>query len=175
VTLVSIGRTGNTRKTIETTVQKGGFPPDASDPRLQSMAGLESLVRSITQNATDILPSSAMSDFGNPGDYRVGVVQGNLEFGPGTGYGLLLVRGELHIIGDMTWNGLILVIGQGVVRWSPGVSVIVHGGLFTARTQESNGSPLAAPTDVVYTVNDSGLIRAANRRFPYNPIATWER
>src|SRR5262249_41039490 len=114
LTLVSQGQTGNTRKTIEVTVRKSGFPENETDPRLKTVAGLENLASSITRNATDIYAGSTMNSSGGPGDYRVVVVDGNLDLGPGAGYGLLLVRGELNIVGNLTWSGLILVIGQGV-------------------------------------------------------------
>src|SRR5207249_2533870 len=106
---------------IEVTVKRGGFPENDADPRLRAVPGLESFVSSISKNATDVLTSATIGDFGNTANYRVAVVDGNLSLGPGTGYGLLLVRGELNVVGNMTWNGLILVIGQGVLRWNPGV------------------------------------------------------
>src|SRR5262249_19874006 len=43
VTLVSLGQIGSSRKTIEATVKKGRFPETDADPRLRSVAGLESL------------------------------------------------------------------------------------------------------------------------------------
>jgi hypothetical protein len=136
---------------------------------------LENLASSITRNATDIYAGSAMSASGGPGDYRVVVVDGNLDLGPGTGYGLLLVRGEVHIVGNLTWNGLILVIGQGVLRWSSGVSGTIQGGLFVAKTRDTNRALLSAPENVSFTITDVSQIKAANRPFPYNPIAVKER
>jgi hypothetical protein len=102
-------------------------------------------------------------------------VEGDLNLGPGTGYGLLLVRGELNVVGTLNWNGLILVIGQGVVRWSPGITGTINGGLFTARTRATDGSLLVTPTDVTYNITDPAQIRAANQSFPYNTIAIKER
>ena len=175
LTLVSIGRIGSTQKTIEVTVRKGKFPETDSDVRLKSIAGLESLAASISRNATDFYTLGTIGSFGMPGAYRIGVVDGNLDLGPGTGYGLLLVRGELTIVADITWNGLIVVIGQGVVRWSPGVTGILNGGLFVARTRAPNGTLLVSPMDVMYTITDASQIKAANQLFPFNPIAINEK
>ena len=52
-TVVSISANWGTRKVIETIVQKGGFPDNINDCRLQAAAGLQSLAASITRNATD--------------------------------------------------------------------------------------------------------------------------
>ena len=173
--LVSIGRIGTTQKTIEVTVRKGKFPETDSDIRLGSVAGLESLAASIARNAKDFSTLGTMGSFGMPAGYRIGVVDGNLDLGPGTGYGILLVRGELTVVGDITWNGLIVVIGQGVVRWNIGVTGVVNGGLFVARTRAPDGTLLVSPMDVMYTITDASQIKAANQLFPFNPIAINEK
>ena len=175
VTLVSLGQIGASRKTIEATVKKGKFPDNDADPRLRSVAGLESLAGSVAKNATDVYTTAAITDFGSAGNYRVALVDGNLNLGPGTGYGLLLVRGDLNIVGRVSWNGLILVIGQGVLRWSPGVTGTINGGLFVARTRATDGSLLVTPADVSYNITDPIQIKAANQSFPYNAIAIKER
>jgi hypothetical protein len=91
------------------------------------------------------------------------------------GYGVLLIGGELTVSGNFTWNGLILVIGQGVIRWNPGVSGIVNGGLFVARTRAANGALLSSPESISFDITDVAQIQAANRRFPYNAIALREK
>ena len=173
--LKSVGQIGSTRKTVEVTVQKGRFPDTDSDPRLKSVTGLESLASSVTRNATDVYTGATLGSIGGPGDYRVIVVQGNLDLGPGTGYGILLLPGELTIVGDITWNGLIVLIGQGAVHWKPGVMGIINGGLFTARTRAADGSLLSTPMDVMYNITDVAQIKAANQLFPFSPIAIKEK
>jgi Tfp pilus assembly protein PilX len=173
--LVSVGQIGTTRKTMETTVQRGKFPENDSDVRLKSVSGLESLAARISRNATDFYAVTTMGSFGNPVAYRIGVADGNLDLGPGTGYGILLVRGELTIIGDITWNGLIVVIGEGVVRWKAGVTGTINGGLFAGRTRAPDGSLLPAPVDVTYNITNVSQIKAANRLFPFNPIVISEK
>jgi len=173
VTLISIGTIGSARKTMEVTIRKGGFPDTDSDPRLRTVNGLEGLAAAIVRNADDIYTGSVLMNSGSPTDYRVVVANGNLELGPGTGYGLLLVRGELTIAGAMRWNGLIVVIGQGVVHTN--AALTIDGGLFVAKTRAANGSLLPTPQGVTFTFNDSAQIQAANQSFPYNPISIWER
>jgi Tfp pilus assembly protein PilX len=175
VTLVSTGQVGQARKTIEVTIQKGSFPRTDSDPRLQTVTGLESLANSITKNATDVYERGTLINVGSPVNYRVVVVNGNLDLGSGTGYGMLLVRGDLHIIGNVTWNGLIVVLGRGMMETDSGTAAIVTGGLFIARTQAPDGSLLAAPADVMFSITDPAQMRMANQSFPYNPIAIRER
>ena len=90
----------------------------------QNAAGLGRLASSIAKNATDLYADGSINPLGDPANYRVLAVDGNADLGPGTGYGILLVRGELSIVGDITWNGLIVAIGQGVVRSNAGCSVV---------------------------------------------------
>jgi hypothetical protein len=159
LTLVSTASNWGLHKVIETTVQKGGFPDNVNDSRLQTAAGLQSLAARITENATDSFSTAAIADYGSPSQYKVAAVAGTTYLGPGTGYGVLLCSGDLNITGNFTWNGLILVIGPGVVHWN-GYTGTINGGFF------SGG---------VYNVTDSGQIRLANQAFPYTPIAIQER
>jgi len=161
VTLLSIGQIGTSRKTMEVTVQHGGFPENSADPRLSTVGGLEDLVRRISTNASDA--------------GQIVVSNGDFDLGPENGHGLLLVRGELNVVGDVNWNGLILVIGKGVMHVNAGATATVNGGLFVARTRASDGTLLGTPADVAYTITDTPPIKAANAPFPYNPILIRER
>jgi len=173
VTLISIASARISSKTIEVTIKKGKFPETPADPHLSTVSGLEALAGSIGRNAMDSYATASLGNVGNPANYRVVVVNGHAELGPGAGYGLLLVRGELNVIGNITWNGLIVVIGQGVIRWN--APAIVNGGVFVARTQAANGTLLSLPQGVSFSVTDANQLRAANRSFPYSPIAVRER
>ena len=191
LTLLSFGQIGASSKAIEVTIQKGKFPnlPDTdtqTDPRLTTVAGLESLVAGITKNATDVFNppsggSQVIGDYGSAADYKVAVVNGDVVLGPGSGYGVLLTRGTVTVAGNFTWNGLILIIGQGVLTWSSGTKGNIHGGLFIAQTRAADGSLLTTPGQITADLNpatifyDVAAIRAANRPFPYNPIAIREK
>jgi hypothetical protein len=159
LTLVSTASNWGVRKVIETTVQKGGFPDNSNDSRLQTVMGLQKLATGITKNATDLFSTASIGDYGSSSQYKVAVVTGNTYLGAGNGHGILLCRGDLNITGNFTWNGLVLVIGTGRVYWN-GYTGTINGGLF------SGG---------VYTVTDVAQIKLANQSFPYTPIAIQER
>jgi hypothetical protein len=159
LSLMSFGSNWGSKKAIEATVQKGAFPDNLADPRLYSSAGRQSLAASITRNATDLFSTATIRGYGTPANYRIAVVNGNANLGPGTGYGILLASGNVNVTGDFVWNGLILIIGTGTLRMN-GYSGTVNGGLFAGG---------------VYTVSDPVQIRLANQSFPYTPIAIQER
>jgi hypothetical protein len=156
MTLRSAGAIGAARKTIDVRLEKAGFPPPANaitlnedvsipglDPRLETPQGAERIVEGILRNATDVYTPGwdqavRLGAIGSPSDYRIVVVDGNCEFGDGAGYGILLVRGELTVYGSFSWNGLILVIGQGVVRSLGTPTAWISGALFLTRTHAAD-------------------------------------
>ncbi len=123
-------------------------------PLLQTPSGLDSLVRSITQNADLVLTPP----LGNPADQRslpsamsasnpmIVVVNGDFNLhGNGTGYGLLLVTGKLDYDPDAFWNGVILVIGKGIFTSSKAGVGVIDGAVFVAQTRDSYGNLLSDP------------------------------
>ena len=59
------------------------------------------------------------------------------------GFGLLLVTGTFTYDPDTTWNGLVLVIGQGIVNNSQnGQYRQINGAMFVAKTRNPSGSLL---------------------------------
>jgi type IV pilus assembly protein PilX len=171
------------------------FPVDFSnnddelEPQLRTVSGLETIVARIEAHATDIHnPASGtpqvIGTLASPSDYRITVVNGDVQLGPGEGHGLLVARGNVTIAGDFTWHGLILVIGQGVLRWNRGIEGAIDGGIFLARTRAPDGSLLVARGGVTADFNGaagSGIhynpetMTRANQGFPYVPIAIRER
>ena len=163
-------------------------------PMLKTTAGLESLVSSISAAATDTYTpgfgnSTSLGDVGGANDYRVVVVNGDCDFGPGQGYGILLVRGNLTTSGNFGWDGLILIIGQGDLLWNGGGNRDISGGIFIAKTrgtptaQDPLGPMLASRGTVKAVINGGGgngirynttAIQSANGSFPYAPIAVRE-
>jgi hypothetical protein len=125
--------------------------------------------------------TQAIGNYGNAANYKVLVVNGNVALGPGSGYGILVTRGTVNVVGNFTWSGLILIIGQGVLTWNSDTTGTIHGGLFVAQTRAADGSILPAPGNVAADLTpaaifyDAAAITAANRSFPYNPIAVSER
>lgn len=208
LTLQSVGTVGKSNRTIETRLMKSGFPllfqavtlgevftvPPGADPqllKLKTPVGLERLVRGISRSATDILnpafgDAAMLETVGSPSDYRVVVVNGDGIFANAAGFGMLVVRGDLTLSGSFTWNGLILVIGQGVLHIPEGTSGWVEGGLFVARTRDGerdteNVFGGVAPTLGVSTIdlgdNDVTVSfspdewERANAVFPFVPIS----
>lgn len=115
---------------------------------LQSPAGLEALVSTINQSADLIingnatgssLPSAMYSPSPNP---MTIVVNGDLDLSGWrqTGYGLLLVTGNLNSYPDASWDGIILVIGRGTVTGSGGGSGEMDGAVLVANTQASGSN-----------------------------------
>ena len=98
--------------------------PAGRDAQLETPEGLERIVEGIAGTQQTSMTRrvgcklSAWAPIGSSTDYRVVVVNGDCEFESATGYGILLVRGDLELNGTVSWNGLILVIGQGVLRAS---------------------------------------------------------
>ena len=144
---------------------------------LQTVQSLNSLVQYITQNADAVIQGpatqaqlpSAMSASnlmtvviaGDPTQ----PTQGNLTLtSPGTnpgpsGYGLLVVTGTLNYTTDWSWNGIILVIGQGIMTGTaPGDSTTgtFTGAVLVAQTRDSSGNLLAGPAPGPATFTNGG-------------------
>jgi len=74
------------------------------------------------------------------------VVNGDLDLTGwhGVGYGLLLVTGTLTYDPNATWEGLVLVIGQGTLVSTQGGLNGFDGAVFLAKTHDSSGNLLSA-------------------------------
>jgi len=158
LTLISIGKMRSAEKTIETTVRRPAI--DVNDP---------GLVGRIASNAMDVYNPltgtvQTISNYGSAGNYRIAVVNGNLDLTGGNGCGIVLVRGNVNVTGNVTWNGVIIVESPGTLQWNA-TSGQVNGAVFTGQTR------LAAN----WIVYDPQAIATANKLLPYIPIAIRER
>jgi Tfp pilus assembly protein PilX len=86
--------------------------------------------------------TDANINLGSASNPAVNFVEGDLSIGPVTGYGLLVVTGNLSFSGNYAWNGLILVIGQGTVTANGGGHGEIDGGIFLANTRNTSGALL---------------------------------
>jgi Tfp pilus assembly protein PilX len=139
---------------------QGGAPDVEPFQTSQTPSQVDSIVQTIVQNADVTLPSgpvtyplptvtgSALTPLGmtsaNP---LTVVVNGNLDISnwSNDGYGLLLVIGTLTYDPDTNWNGIVLVIGQGVVNNTQnGQNKQISGAMFVAKTRDPSGN-LVAP------------------------------
>lgn len=90
------------------------------------------------------------------------VVNGNLDISSwsSNGYGLLLVTGTFTYDPDTTWDGMILVIGQGIVNGNHLQYGRINGAMFVAKTRDANNNLLTGSNlggaSVVFNDNMQG-------------------
>jgi hypothetical protein len=119
---------------------------------LQTPSGLDAMVQAITANADKVVTGPVtQSDSHNifPSGMSIEtpmitVVNGDLTINAwhNTGYGLLLVTGQLKYDPDATWNGVILVIGKGVFVSNQNGTGQINGAVFVANTRDAAGNLL---------------------------------
>ena len=119
-----------------------------TDPNWLTPSGLDGIVRDITSNADAVItgpttPDSFPSGMSSTHPMTI-VVNGDLDMNGwrNTGYGLLLVTGTLHYDPDATWEGVVLVIGQGNFISTRGGTGGIDGAVFLAKTRDSGGNLL---------------------------------
>jgi hypothetical protein len=129
---------------------------------LQTPSKLDALAQSIAQYADVTIPvpsgpityplptvtGSALTPLGmSPTNPLTVVVNGNLDISNWSrdGYGLLLVLGKFTYDPDTTWDGMILVIGQGQVDGSHAQYKQINGAMFVAKTRDLAGNLLPDP------------------------------
>jgi hypothetical protein len=123
-------------------------------PNWLTPASLDSLARDITRSADVVIDgvSSGPAHGSNlpaamsPSTPMTVVVNGDLDLTSwhNTGYGLLLVTGTFTYDPDATWEGIVLVIGQGKFVSTRGGTGGFDGAVFLAKTRDSSGSLLAS-------------------------------
>src|ERR1700751_702371 len=121
-------------------------------PSWLTPASLDSLAQDITKSADVVIDgvSSGPAHGSNlptamsPSTPMTVVINGDLDLTSwhGTGYGLLLVTGTLTYDPDATWEGLVLVIGQGQFVSTRGGTGGFDGAVFMAKTRDSSGNLL---------------------------------
>jgi len=128
-------------------------------PNLQTVAGLNALVQTIQQNA-DVVVNGNATQASMPAAMSATnpmtiVINGDLTFSSwrSTGYGLLLVTGEFTYDPDASWDGIILVIGEGLMYSNRGAytNTQIQGAVFLARTLDASGNPLPPNSAPIFT------------------------
>jgi hypothetical protein len=94
---------------------------------------------------------------------------GDCTFGPGSGGGILVVTGQLTLKGNFSFNGLIIVTGQGGVTRSGGGNGTIQGNLiiapYVASTISGNTDPASGAGFLAPQYNTGG---GGNSTITYN-------
>jgi len=115
-------------------------PTLASDSiDLTTVDGLTAFVNmTVTLAGPNVYPNGTVpTNLGTTSNPVVNVVNGDLTL-TGSGAGVLLVTGQFTMNGAFSWNGLILVIGEGAVAKNGGGSATITGALFAANLYTDN-------------------------------------
>jgi hypothetical protein len=104
--------------------------PSALDNMVNSIAN----VADVTYTCGIGTPCSPSGAVGTNASPQITYVNGDFNFGNGSGAGVLVVTGTLSFTGNASFNGLILVIGQGAISESGGGSGGFNGSVFMAKT-----------------------------------------
>lgn len=160
----------NTPESADIFYDAGLADPNVN-PYLATCGGLQALVQYVEQvayNSGYVYPAGALN-IPTPGDGSdmdpnnwqrvVNVVRGDAhlsqaDFG-NPGAGIILIEGDLDLSGYPTYNGLILVIGTGVVNISGGGNGTVNGGILLANTSGCT-SPTDTPGSVEFNASGGG-------------------
>jgi hypothetical protein len=153
-TAIPTGRAGNYTGANTTAPPPGSASPNVQDDinlnlsqTMLTPSNLNNLVQGISKNADAVLNKNATeSDMptamtsANP---MTIVVNGNLTLNNFTGYGLLVVTGNIVADANSGWRGVVLVIGAGSVTLTggPGGSGEYDGEMFVAQTLDWSVSP----------------------------------
>jgi hypothetical protein len=118
---------------------------------LQKPGQLEALVQTIAQGADVVIAGPAnrydMPTSMSPSNSMTVVVNGDLDLlnWRTTGYGLLVVTGNLNYDPDASWVGIVLVIGKGTVTGSRMGNGRFNGAMLVAQTRDGSGAVLPDP------------------------------
>jgi hypothetical protein len=122
-------------------LRQSWLTPASLDSVMQDIVNSADVVIQGSANSQDILNLAPLMSASNP---MTIVVNGNLRLnGRGfVGYGLLLVTGSLTYDPDASWNGIVLVVGQGIFASAGSGSGGIVGTVFVAQTRDSSGNLL---------------------------------
>jgi hypothetical protein len=150
------------------------------NPNWMSPSGLDAVVQDITTSADAVITGPT-----TPGSFPPGmspthpmtiVVNGDLDMNGwrNTGYGLLVVTGTLHYDPDATWEGVVLVIGQGNFVSTRGGTGGIDGAVFIAKTRDASGNLMAILGASSFSQTGPGGVNSnAGRGINYN--SCWAR
>jgi len=104
---------------------------------------LNEMVKSVEKAADTVAAGGTTSTsvyVGAPGDTKVVVAKGDFWL-KDDGAGILIVTGELTFNGNIDYDGMIFVIGEGYMRRNGAGNGTINGGIFVANTAGPDGIP----------------------------------
>jgi len=173
---------------------KGATPDVVNDSStmgtcVQSVTCLNSLVITLTASAGQVFygTSAPPTPMGTDASPLITVVADNTtpSWAPGNtsscdGAGILVVTGTLTCAGGSSFDGMILVVGQGVFNISGGGNGAFNGAFLVAKTRDSLGNLLSTLGNPTFTVSGGGnnsmnynsqFENMVRSRFPYKVLA----
>jgi hypothetical protein len=114
----------------------------SSPSQLNAMVASLANGADVTLNCGIGTPCSGTAPYGTAANPQITYVNGDFNFGNSNGAGVLVVTGTLNMDGAANFNGLILVIGQGILSVGGGGGGQINGTMFLADTN-SHTSPYA--------------------------------
>jgi hypothetical protein len=111
---------------------------------LTSPTGLKALADAVKSAAgANVFPDNYDLDhlgpLGTVSNPVINYVDGDVTVqGSNTGYGILVVTGTLNMGGNFSWNGLVLVIGDGKVNFQGGGGGQINGSLFVSKIWDNH-------------------------------------
>jgi hypothetical protein len=164
----------------------GGPPPPPSNPGVGNVnlvgfnpmlrpnwmtpIGLDAVVQDITKSADVVLngpvtANTSLTPLGmTPNNPMTIVVNGDIDFNGWhqIGYGVLLVTGNLKYDPDATWEGVVLVIGQGNFVSTKSGTGGIDGAVFIAKTRDASGTLLSSLGAASFSQTSSGSAKGIN-------------
>jgi hypothetical protein len=127
-----------------TVLRQSWLTPATLDAQMQDILTSADVVINGNATGTDISNRAPLMSAANP---MTIVVDGdlNLTGWHNSGFGLLLVTGTLYYDPDATWNGLVLVVGQGVFSSSKNGIGGINGAMLIAKTRDAAKNLLPGP------------------------------
>jgi hypothetical protein len=139
-----------------------GYVGNQMDPNWLDPKKLDAIVQDISNNADVVIPgpvtSSSLPTAMSPTHPMTVVVNGSLDLNGwhNTGYGLLVVTGDLLYDPDANWVGVILVIGQGNFISTKGGTGGISGAVLIAKTRDASGNELSSLGAASFSQTGSG-------------------
>jgi hypothetical protein len=148
-----------------------GYVGSLMNPNWLKPTGLDAISQDIANSADAVIQGPATPSSFPPGMSATHpmtiVVNGdlNLNAWQNTGYGLLLVTGTLYYDPDATWQGVILLIGQGNFVSTKAGTGEIDGAMFLAKTRDASNNLLGSLGSPSFSQSGGGPNLGSGIRF----------